>query len=133
MYNLYVKVVPYMLVTLNSTLADKPEADSKTGHLEKCKGAIPYFWAKNAPDHTILAKLRFMNCSPKIHYLTLLGQNCTSLQQNCTFSKFFPHFSRCPGKVILPSALSINAPLYEKSKQGCIQSPGIKIGTSCKQ
>jgi len=27
-----------------------------TGHLEKCEGAIPHFWAKFAQNRTILAK-----------------------------------------------------------------------------
>jgi len=35
-------------------------------HLEKCKGAIPHFWAKIAPNRTILAKS---------HYFARFGQN----------------------------------------------------------
>jgi len=30
-----------------------------TEHLEKCKGAIPHFWAKITPNLTILAKSHF--------------------------------------------------------------------------
>jgi len=69
-----------------------------SGHLEKCEGALPHFWANITPNHTIF---NYQNCInknflAKLCYFALLGQNCTSLKQNHTFFQFFPHFSRCP-------------------------------------
>jgi len=31
-----------------------------TGHLEKCEGVILHFWAKIAPNHTILEKIALL-------------------------------------------------------------------------
>jgi len=64
------------------------------GHLEKCEGAIPHFWAKIAPNRTILAKSHyyelfgqnplFHTFVPKLHFFALFGKNHTSLKQNYT-------------------------------------------------
>jgi len=57
--------------------------------------SILHFWAKIAPNRTILAKLHyyelfgqnllFRTFGPKLHFFVLFGKNHTSLKQNCTF------------------------------------------------
>jgi len=69
-----------------------------TGHLGKCEGAIPHFWANIGPNRIILAKL---------HYYELL----VKIALFCTFLHFLAkiallwskilHFSRCPAEIYI--------------------------------
>jgi len=68
------------------------------GHLKKCEGALPHFWAKITPNDTIFSKialelfgqnLLFCTFGSKLYFFTLFGKDSTPIfptlfQMPCT-------------------------------------------------